>query len=86
LDGEIRRIRGVTRQKCAATAKASLVIRTRGSGFSRLDDWGIPVDPGLPAFNEALVDAIRQWEFEPSRLDNSLVPVSMTFTANINWT
>jgi hypothetical protein len=43
------------------------------------------ITPPLPAFNEAIVDAIRQWEFEPLVVDKRTVPACMTVTVNINW-
>jgi hypothetical protein len=45
----------------------------------------VEMRPPLPAFNKAIVDAIRQWEFEPLYIDSVPVPVCMTVTANINW-
>ena len=45
----------------------------------------VEITPPLPAFNEAIVNAIRQWEFEPLVVDKLKVPVCMTVTVNINW-
>jgi hypothetical protein len=45
----------------------------------------VEITPPLPAFNEAIVDAIRQWEFEPLVVDKRKVPVCMTVSVNINW-
>jgi hypothetical protein len=44
----------------------------------------VTIKPPLPAFNQAIVDAIRQWEFEPARVDDVAVPVCMTVTISIN--
>lgn len=41
--------------------------------------------PPFPAFNTAIVDAIKQWRFEPFLLANSPVPVCMAVSVNINW-
>jgi len=41
--------------------------------------------PPFPSFNQAIVDAIRQWEFEPLRVDKRPVPVCMAVSININW-
>jgi outer membrane biosynthesis protein TonB len=40
--------------------------------------------PPFPAFNDAVVTAIRRWIFEPLLLDNKAVPFCMTVTVNIN--
>jgi outer membrane biosynthesis protein TonB len=41
--------------------------------------------PPFPAFNNAITDAIRQWEFEPLHVQGKAMPVCMTVTVNINW-
>jgi hypothetical protein len=41
--------------------------------------------PPFPAFNDAIVDAIRQWKFEPYLLAAKPVPVCMAVSMNINW-
>jgi outer membrane biosynthesis protein TonB len=40
--------------------------------------------PPFPAFNEAVVTAIRQWIFEPLLLEKKAVPVCLTVTVSIN--
>ena len=45
----------------------------------------VEITPALPAFNKAITDAIRQWEFEPLQVNNVAVPVCLTVTININW-
>jgi outer membrane biosynthesis protein TonB len=40
--------------------------------------------PPFPAFNQAVVTAIRQWTFEPLLLEKKAVPVCMTVTVYIN--
>ena len=42
------------------------------------------VEPVFPPLNEAIVAAIRQWEFEPTFVEKVAVPVCMTVTVNIN--
>lgn len=44
----------------------------------------VEITPPLPAFNRAIVNAIRQWEFEPLLVDGMKMPVCMTVTVNIN--
>ena len=41
--------------------------------------------PPFPKFNDAIVEALRQWEFEPLVVDSRPVPVCMTVTINIDW-
>ncbi len=38
----------------------------------------------FPAFNDAVVTAIRQWTFEPLSLDKKAVPFCMAVTVYIN--
>jgi hypothetical protein len=45
----------------------------------------VDIKPPLPAFNKAIVDAIRTWEFEPLKIENEPLPFCMTVTTNINW-
>jgi outer membrane biosynthesis protein TonB len=45
----------------------------------------ITIKPPLPAFNQAIVNAMRQWEFEPARVDDVAVPLCMTVTIAIDW-
>jgi outer membrane biosynthesis protein TonB len=42
------------------------------------------ITPSFPPFNESIVDAIRQWEYEPLRVDNEPRPFCVTVTININ--
>jgi hypothetical protein len=41
--------------------------------------------PPFPEFNAAIVEAIRQWEFEPTIIGNAATPVCMVVSMNINW-
>lgn len=45
----------------------------------------VEITPPLPAFDKAITEAIRQWEFEPLEVNKVTVPVCMTVTDNINW-
>ena len=45
----------------------------------------VTIKPPLPAFNQAIVNAIRQWEFEPTRIEGVAVPVCMVIAVNIDW-
>jgi outer membrane biosynthesis protein TonB len=45
----------------------------------------VEITPPLPAFNKAIADAIRQWEFEPFVANKMKLPVCMTVTITIDW-
>jgi protein TonB len=36
----------------------------------------------IPLLDQAAIDAVRQWEYEPTRLNGLPVPVIMTVTVN----
>jgi hypothetical protein len=44
----------------------------------------VRLTPPFPAFNESIVAAIRQWEYEPLLVDSQTVPWCMTVTVNID--
>jgi protein TonB len=37
---------------------------------------------GLPALDQAAIDAVQQWQYEPTMLNGVAVPVIMTVTVN----
>jgi outer membrane biosynthesis protein TonB len=39
----------------------------------------------FPAFNNAITDAMQQWEFEPLLVQGKPAAFCMTVTVNINW-
>jgi protein TonB len=41
-----------------------------------------PVDPSIDA---AMIEAVKQWRFEPARLNGKPVNVYFTLTMNIDW-
>jgi hypothetical protein len=41
--------------------------------------------PPFPAFNNAITDAMKQWEFEPLLVQGKPSAFCMTVTVNINW-
>jgi hypothetical protein len=41
--------------------------------------------PPCPQFNHAIVDAIKQWRFEPLMVERRPVPFCTTVTVQINW-
>lgn len=38
-----------------------------------------------PEFSDAILAAVRQWEYEPATLNGRSVPVCMTITVNMKW-
>jgi len=72
----------------AARVKSSIWI-----GEVLVDDQGaishvwslreIQLEPAFPAFNRAIVDAIRQWRFEPAMLGGKAIPICMTVTVGL---
>jgi outer membrane biosynthesis protein TonB len=72
---------------------------TRGSGMwigeILLDTHGkvrhvwtirqVRLAPRFPAFNNAILDAVRQWQFEPFVVESQARPICMTVSVNINW-
>ncbi len=61
------------------------LVDTRGRIFRVWTIREVEITPALPAFNKAITDAIRQWEFEPLQVNKVAVPVCMTVTIYINW-
>jgi hypothetical protein len=45
----------------------------------------IAFTPPSPAFNAAIADAIRQWRYEPLRLEGRPAPFCLTMTLTIHW-
>jgi hypothetical protein len=41
--------------------------------------------PPFPAFNNAITDAMQQWEFDPLLIQGKPAAFCMTVTVNINW-
>jgi outer membrane biosynthesis protein TonB len=81
----------------AKVAYPDLPPKTRGSGVwvgeVLLDTQGkvsqvwaiheVQLTPPYPPFNQAIVDAIRQWEFEPVVVKTEKTPVCMAVVVNI---
>jgi protein TonB len=67
-----------------------IAMRARISGMvvleAVIDAEGRVVDVkvlrSVPLLDQAAVDAVRQWEFTPTRLHGVAVPVVMTVTVN----
>ena len=41
--------------------------------------------PPLPEFNRAILDAVRQWQFQPFVVNSQARPVCMTVSVTIDW-
>jgi outer membrane biosynthesis protein TonB len=41
--------------------------------------------PPFPAFNQAIVDALKKWEFTPVVVKGDAIPLCTTVTVSINW-
>lgn len=61
------------------------LIDTKGTVVRVWTIREVEITPPLPASNGAIVDAIRQWRFEPFRVNQKPVAGCMTVTVNINW-
>ena len=42
----------------------------------------IEVLRSVPELDQAAIDAVKQWRYEPTLVDGAAVPVSMTITVN----
>lgn len=45
---------------------------------------GYRLTPAFDAFNQAVIDAIQQWRFEPYQVNGRAVPVCMTVTTSVH--
>ena len=43
-------------------------------------------DPPWPEGEAALIDAVRQWKYEPTVLDGKAIPVCTKITLSVEWT
>jgi hypothetical protein len=43
------------------------------------------ITPPLPAFNRAILDAVRHWRFEPFIVASRATPLCLTVTVSIHW-
>jgi periplasmic protein TonB len=42
----------------------------------------VQVSKGVPMLDEAAIEAVRQWRYEPTLMNGAPVPVAMTVTVN----
>jgi protein TonB len=77
-----------TRHVSPAYPKDALQARLQGTVILEctIDAQGAVADVrvvrGQPLLTEAAVEAVRQWAYEPTRLNGVAVPVVMTVTVN----
>jgi hypothetical protein len=62
-----------------------VLIDTRGKVSKVWAIREVNFKPPFPAFNQAIVDAVGSWEFEPTTVASVAVPICITVTFNINW-
>jgi hypothetical protein len=43
------------------------------------------ITPPFPPFNQAILDALQQWKYEPFLQKGEPVPICITVTVNIHW-
>jgi len=43
------------------------------------------LEPAFPAFAEAIIDALKTWEYKPFRVEGQAVPVCIVVTTTIHW-
>ena len=41
--------------------------------------------PPFPRFTAAIVQAVRQWQFEPLKIKGAATPLCMTVVTNLHW-
>jgi len=92
-------IRAPKKTQNASPRFPTLPAGTRGSGIWAgevlLDTKGhvsrvwatreVKLTPPFPAFNQAVVDAIRAWRFEPLSVNGKPMPACMPLTVTIDW-
>ena len=45
----------------------------------------VKLKPAFPAFNQAVVEWIRRWRYEPLMVNGATTPFCMTFTTNLHF-
>jgi hypothetical protein len=43
------------------------------------------ITPPFPPLNQAILDALQQWKYEPFLKKGEPVPICITVTVNIDW-
>ena len=62
-----------------------MLVDSRGRVVRVWTVRAVEFTPPFPAFNQAIVDAMKKWEFAPVVAKGNATPVCMTVTVNINW-
>ena len=63
-----------------ARVQGTVILECRIGADGRVDR--VKVLRGVPLLDEAAMEAVRQWEYEPTQVDGVPVPVIMTVTVN----
>jgi hypothetical protein len=62
-----------------------VLVDRQGSVIEVWSTREVGFEPPFPAFNRAIVDALRQWRFSPLVVRGQRVPWCTTVTNSINW-
>ena len=62
-----------------------ILIGTDGSVLRVWTIREIRFAPTFPAFNQAIVDAIKQWQFESPKVEGRSTPLCTTVTMTVDW-
>lgn len=74
-----------TRVDVAGGWSGEFLLSSQGEVIEVWTIQGVHLSPAFPAFNAAIVDAIRQWRFEPLRVDGRPVAACVRIGINITW-
>jgi len=67
----------------AAQVEGIVILEIAVDGLGKVSDSRVL--RGVPLLDQAAIDAVSQWEFEPTFLNGAPVPVIMTVTVNFSW-
>jgi len=66
----------------AAKVQGKVVVEVTIAATGRVEN--AKVIQSVPLLDQAAIDAVKQWEFEPTRLNGAAVPVIATFTVTFS--
>ncbi len=75
-------------EEAAGLLRETADYRTRASRGNVRHVWTIrepQLTPPLPAFNRAIVRAVRQWQYEPFVVRSRATPICLTMPVNVEW-
>jgi hypothetical protein len=74
-----------TRHRAATTWAGELLVDPEGKVSHVWTIREVKFTPPFPAFNNAIVDAVRQWKFTPTLIDGTAVPICIALSVTIDW-